>query len=1487
MEDAKESSDLQPAGTEADEATFQQPLSSGTSTNADLSNTYSNIVRLDGDADPLDPQNWPATKKLYTAVLLGLATMIAALTSSIFSTIIPALMVIYGISREVGTLGVSLYVLGFATGPIIWAPFSEVKGRRAPFLLAMFGFTVFAFATAVSKDLQSIFICRFFTGFFGAGPLTLSGAVYGDILAPQIRGAGMVGFCLMVFVGPLLAPTIGGFIIMNDSLGWRWTQYIPGILGAASFISLLLFHDETYVPVLLSNKAARLRQETKDWSIHAEHDELDINFNSIFHNYLALPLKMLALDPIILCMCIFGAFVYGLLYLFLTAYPIIFQQIYGMTPGVGGLPFIGVVVGQLLAGATMFLGSPRVGRQIKANGGQMVPEWLLPMAIPGSVAFSAGLFWLGWTGYRGDFHWIVPTASGLLTGFGLLGMFLPSISYVAEARRKRAASAIAAHTFLRSLAGAIFPLFATYMFDGLGVEWACTLLGCVAALLIPMPIIFYIYGARIRARTHNQPRSKARLNKSRHSRKTLPRRPALFDTRWVAPSSVKLRRALWDRFRHRESRSDDGSTTSKGTRSEANEFAKEDSKERTTYSTVSEDHCSETTPRDFSTKRRSVSSHRPPSQVDDPGSGGITTESTSIIPSTEEHRDKEIPRDLWKEAFEALLPATQSHLRKLGYEPDASKTPHAQDLDILVQDLCEKRDICEKGGWKYKSENHELIVRDSAAKCATLIPVKFTEQVLALLGTVERVLQVTHSGRVYEFIYATETGDIVETLGQDLVKVYQAVQELLSHAIEMFSKSTWTRILAGIFDKTSELFSDLAAKEEELARTAHAPVIDHVQDTLAAVSNNEGFAYFYCNKNEDARTRPLAVAQSYVRQLSSSAKSSLGYIQSKFQTSYNELRLRGKGFNLEHCRTSLIESLNLYPRTTIVLDAFDECDPASREDLIELFEALLSASKRPIKLLIASRPDGDIRREFRSRPNIEIQETDNRDDIPAYICQIIPKLVTKNSAIEGLEPEITRALLEGCQGIFQWVFLQLEQLGTCISREDILDSLGKLPRTLDEMYGQLYEEISNGMPHDFILAQRAVMWVLAAREPLSREDLPEAIHINPDLDSADMCTVISEDALLSLCRNLLVIDSEQNVWRVSHLSVAEYFKSRHGWTDGVINTMVSKSCLLFLLSETFYLEYPISRRRKPNKSVFKRPLLYYITYHWPEHVSPSEQSRISEVDLSTVTALLERFLGAPQASNAQYRKWAWVRYLEPVENSILAVCEYGFNRVLSQWWEMAELDHTLINSAHRTYMMVAAREGHVAILRLLLQKGGTTGIQGFSHSYSTPLMEAASGGHIEAARALLGEGNVDINLQVRRNGPDSCALDSALSTHSPNMLSMVRFLVSESQADVNMQLWHSGFGSVFAKSAAFGLPEVAKYLVEEGGADVDLVLQHGNYGSALACAVSYGHNYSHRGEILDYLVRIRRANVDLLLQTGHYGSALAAAASKGEMEFVR
>lgn len=63
----------------------------------------------------------------------------------------------------------------------------------------------------------------------------------------------------------------------------------------------------------------------------------------------------------------------------------------------------------------------------------------------------------------------------------------------------------AANTFLRSLAGAIFPLFAQYMFNALGVNWSGTLLGCVAVIMCPIPVAFFLFGARIRQKSKFAP----------------------------------------------------------------------------------------------------------------------------------------------------------------------------------------------------------------------------------------------------------------------------------------------------------------------------------------------------------------------------------------------------------------------------------------------------------------------------------------------------------------------------------------------------------------------------------------------------------------------------------------------------------------------------------------------------------------------------------------------------------------------------------------------------------------------------------------------------------------------------------------------------------------------------------------------------------------------------------------------------------------------
>jgi DHA1 family multidrug resistance protein-like MFS transporter len=204
-------------------------------------------------------------------------------------------------------------------------------------------------------------------------------------------------------------------------------------MGFAAFTLNLLFLSESYPPMILVAKAEELRRRTKNWGIHAKQEEIEIDFRELLEKNFSRPLRMLVTERIVLLLSVYMAFIYGLLYLFLTAYPLVFQGVHRMNPGVGGLPFFGAIIGELLAGTLVFVRQPGYQKKLAANNNVPIPEWRLPEAIVGGVCFAGGIFWFGWTGYKADIHWIVPTLSGLLIGFGIMSIFLQAFNYLIDA----------------------------------------------------------------------------------------------------------------------------------------------------------------------------------------------------------------------------------------------------------------------------------------------------------------------------------------------------------------------------------------------------------------------------------------------------------------------------------------------------------------------------------------------------------------------------------------------------------------------------------------------------------------------------------------------------------------------------------------------------------------------------------------------------------------------------------------------------------------------------------------------------------------------------------------------------------------------------------------------------------------------------------------------------------------------------------------------
>ncbi|KAJ6152748.1 hypothetical protein N7497_007067 [Penicillium chrysogenum] len=392
----------------------EKSIGANNALSAPLSNPAS-YVDFKGADDPEHPQNWRLSKKLFNSILVCSGTLIVSLTSAIFAPGIDKASQEFRVGTVVGTLGTTLYVLGFASGPVIWAPASELRGKEM-----------------ASDNWNTLVICRFFAGMFGASQLTVVPGVLADLYSNTTRGAAISLYALTVFVGPFMAPFVGGFIA-SSYLGWRWTLYIPAIFSLANGLVSVLFLDETYSPCILVAKAVAIRKKSQDCNIRARHEDIEVSIPDLVEKYFTRPLKLLFTEPIILVVSVYMSFIYGLVYALLEAYPFVFEHTYGMTPAFAGLMFIGLIIGVVLACAFILFGQFAYAKKLEENKGTPVPEWRLAPTLLGAPVFTIGLFWFGWTGFTSQIHWAVPAAAGIFIGFGVLCIFLPCFNYIVDA----------------------------------------------------------------------------------------------------------------------------------------------------------------------------------------------------------------------------------------------------------------------------------------------------------------------------------------------------------------------------------------------------------------------------------------------------------------------------------------------------------------------------------------------------------------------------------------------------------------------------------------------------------------------------------------------------------------------------------------------------------------------------------------------------------------------------------------------------------------------------------------------------------------------------------------------------------------------------------------------------------------------------------------------------------------------------------------------
>ncbi|KAL4868440.1 hypothetical protein BDV12DRAFT_103220 [Aspergillus spectabilis] len=457
------------------------------------------IVGWDGQDDPAHPQNFPDSRKFTLLALVSLVTFISPLASSMFSPALRDLSDDFGVTNQtLLSFSVSIYLLGYTFGPMLLAPLSEIYGRRIVLSGANWFFVVWQIGCALAPDIASLIVFRFFAGIGGSGCITLGAGVIADLFPVTQRGLATSIWSMGPLLGPVVGPIAGGFV--GQHLGWRWVFWLLLITGGALSFCIECFNKETYAPVLIRWKLAKLAKELSRTDLRSAYDQEGngVSISKTLKLGLKRPIILLFKSPIVLFLATYMALVYGLLYLLFTTIPTTFLNQYGFSPGITGLAYIGIGVGFISGLVIAALTSDRVLIKLAArNGGKLEPEMRLPALVFWSCLLPISFFWYGWTTDK-EVHWIVPIIGLAPFGVGMMGIYMPIQIYTIDCYPAYAASANAALTALRSLFGALIPLAGPKMFETLGLGWGNSLLGFVALAFVPVALLLTKYGKAIR-----------------------------------------------------------------------------------------------------------------------------------------------------------------------------------------------------------------------------------------------------------------------------------------------------------------------------------------------------------------------------------------------------------------------------------------------------------------------------------------------------------------------------------------------------------------------------------------------------------------------------------------------------------------------------------------------------------------------------------------------------------------------------------------------------------------------------------------------------------------------------------------------------------------------------------------------------------------------------------------------------------------------------
>ncbi|KAJ5784038.1 uncharacterized protein N7518_009715 [Penicillium psychrosexuale] len=444
-------------------------------------------------------------KKWIIITVIFLVQTSMNFNTSLYSNAATGISEEFGVSMQAARCGAMIFLVLYAFGCELWAPWSEELGRKPILQASLFFVNIFQLPVALAPNFASIMVGRALGGLSSAGGSVTLGMI-ADLWEPDDQQYAVAAVVFSSVGGSVLGPVVGGFV--EAFLPWRWNIWIQLIFGGFVQVAHFLFVPETRTTVMMDRIAKNMRKSGENPNIYGPTEGVSFRQRFPPRELLATwirPFKMFLTEPIVLVLSLLSGFSDALIFMFIQSLSLVYGQ-WGFNTWEKGLAFIPILVGYFIAWFSFF---PVITRNVKERRDHPESEraqyesrlWWLLYTVP---CLPIGLIGFAWTSLP-QCHWIGSMIFAAIIGIANYAIYMATIDYMICAYGPYSASATGGNGWSRDFLAGVLTIPATPFFTNIGgehhLEYASTILFCISVPLVVAVYIIYWKGPTLRKRS--------------------------------------------------------------------------------------------------------------------------------------------------------------------------------------------------------------------------------------------------------------------------------------------------------------------------------------------------------------------------------------------------------------------------------------------------------------------------------------------------------------------------------------------------------------------------------------------------------------------------------------------------------------------------------------------------------------------------------------------------------------------------------------------------------------------------------------------------------------------------------------------------------------------------------------------------------------------------------------------------------------------------